>query len=59
MWSIDTMNTPHLIPKLYAAKYYKMALDPEKSPERYNRMAAIESKLTEEINKGIDFTSIP
>ena len=57
MWSIDTMNTPHLIPKLYAAKYYKM--DPEKSPERYNRMVAIETKLTEEINKDVDFTSIP
>lgn len=53
------MNNPHLIPKLYAAKYYRMALNPDKSPERYNRMVAIETKLLAEIDRNVDFTSIP
>ena len=53
------MNAPHLVPKLYAAKYYRMALHPDRSPERYNRIVAIESKLLTEIERDVDFTSIP
>lgn len=59
MWSMIPMNAPILVPKLYAAKYYRIAINPEKEPERYSRIAAIETKLMNEIERDVDFTSIP
>ena len=53
------MNAPILVPKLYAARYYRIAINPEKEPERYSRVAAIETKLKNEIERDVDFTSIP
>lgn len=53
------MKAPLLVPKLYAAKYYRMAINPDKEPERHSRIAAIETKLINEIERDVDFTSIP
>ena len=53
------MNAPDLISTLYAAKYYRMAINPSKEYEKYCRVSAVEEDLTEAINREYDFTVIP
>ena len=53
------MNAATLLPKLYAAKYYRAAINPAKEFERYCRVSTVEDELTNIINKDVDFTAIP
>ena len=53
------MNASHLVPKLYAAKYYRMALNPAKDFERYTRVAAIEEDIKRILDNGVDINAIP
>ena len=53
------MDATHLVPKLMAAKYYRMAINPAKEYERYCRVAAIESDLKNIIDAGVDMNAIP
>ena len=53
------MDASALVPKLMAAKYYRMAINPAKEYERYCRVAALEDDLKDIIDKGVDITAIP
>lgn len=53
------MDASCLVPKLYAAKYYKMAINPAKDYERYCRVAAVEDDIKNILDNGVDITAIP
>ncbi len=53
------MDASCLVPKLYAAKYYRMAINPAKEYGRYCRVAAVEEDIKRIIDEKVDFTAIP
>ena len=53
------MNTAALVPKYYAAKYYRMAINPAKEYERYSRVAAVEDDLKNILDNGVNMNAIP
>ena len=53
------MITAALVPKYYAARYYRMAINPAKAFERYCRVAAVEEDIKNILDNGVDFTAIP
>ena len=53
------MISAALVPKLYAARYYRMAINPAKEYDRYCRVAAVEDDIKSILDNGVDFTAIP
>ena len=48
-----------LVPKLYAARYYRMAINPAKEYDRYCRVAAVEDDIKRILDNGVDMNAIP
>lgn len=53
------MIAASLLPKYYAAKYYRMAINPSKQYERYCRVSAVEDDLKKILDKGVNYAAIP
>ena len=53
------MKAAALVPKYYAAKYYRMALNPAKEYERYCRAAAVEDDIKRILDNEVNMNAIP
>lgn len=53
------MKAASLLPKLMAARYYRMSINPAKEYERYCRVAAVENDLKKILDNGVDINAIP
>ena len=53
------MISSALVPKYYAARYYRMAINPAKEYDRYCRVAAVEDDIKRILDNGVDYAAIP